>query len=425
MTGGTDVGASDGGARQGPLAGYRVLEIGSTVAGPFCGRMLADFGAEVIKIEPPEGDPVRTMGKQLEGHSLYAASIFRNKQLLGLDLHRQEGRDIARELAAKCDVLVENFKPGTLEGWGLGWAELSQINPRLVMVRISGFGQDGPYAERPGYGVICEAVSGLRHLTGDPDRAPSRVGVSMTDYIAGLHGAYGAAMALLVRERTGRGQLVDAALYESAFNFMEPWIPAYQKMGFVPNRTGSRLIGSTPNNLYPTGDGSYIHITAMADSLFRRLAEAMGQPQIARDARFARPAARNENHAALDEIIGRWTSGLALAELEKVLVAARVPATRIFTIADIFADPHYRARNAIVTAPHEALGGVAMAGVVPRLSATPGVVRHAGRGIGRDTRGVLRDVLGYADAKIEGLAQAGVVALGTAPAAPQNRKAAS
>jgi crotonobetainyl-CoA:carnitine CoA-transferase CaiB-like acyl-CoA transferase len=412
---GTDVTVSDSAERQGPLAGYRVLEIGSTVAGPFCGRMLADFGAEVIKIEPPEGDPVRTMGKQLDGHSLYAASIFRNKQLIALDLHRREGRDIARDLAARCDVLVENFKPGTLEAWGLGWAELSKLNPRLVMVRISGFGQDGPYAQRPGYGVICEAVSGLRHLTGDPDRAPSRVGVSMTDYIAGLHGAFGAAMALLVRERTGRGQLIDAALYESAFNFMEPWIPAYQKMGFVPNRTGSRLIGSTPNNLYPTGDGSYIHITAMADSLFRRLAEAMGQPELARDDRFARPARRNENHEALDEIVGRWTSGLPLAEIEKVLVAARVPATRIFTIADVFADPHYRARKSIVMAPDEDLGSVAMAGVVPRLSATPGAVRHAGRRIGRDTRSVLHEVLGLADAKIDALVQAGVVALGKVP----------
>ena len=416
---------SDSAERQGPLAGYRVLEIGSTVAGPFCGRMLADFGAEVIKIEPPEGDPVRTMGKQLDGHSLYAASIFRNKRLIALDLHRPEGQAIARDLAATCDVLVENFKPGTLEEWGLGWAELSGLNPRLVMVRISGFGQDGPYAQRPGYGVICEAVSGLRHLTGDPDRAPSRVGVSMTDYIAGLHGAFGAAMALLVRERTGRGQLIDAALYESAFNFMEPWIPAYQKMGFVPSRTGSRLIGSTPNNLYPTGDGTYIHITAMADSLFRRLAEAMGQPELARDDRFARPARRNENHEALDEAIGRWTSARPLAEIEEALLAARVPATRIFTIADIFNDPHYRARKSIVTVPDEDLGSVAMAGVVPRLSATPGAVRHAGKHVGRDTRVVLRDVLGLADARIDALAQDGVIALAKRSIEPSPRKAAS
>jgi len=395
-----------------PLSGYRVLEIGSTVAGPFCGRMLADFGAEVIKIEPAEGDPVRTMGKQFDGHSLYAASIFRNKKLISLDLHREQAREIARALAAKCDVLVENFKPGTLEKWGLGWEELSRLNPRLVMVRISGFGQDGPYSHRPGYGVVCEAVSGLRHLTGDPDRAPSRVGVSMTDYIAGLHGAYGAVMALMARERTGRGQFIDAALYECAFNFMEAWIPAYDKLGFVPSRTGARLIGSTPNNLYPTGDGGYIHVTAMADNLFRRLTAAMDQPELGADARFAAHAERNKNYAVLDEIIGRWTAAHPLAELEAILQKAAVPATRIFTIEDIFNDPHYRARNSIVAAPDDAMGTVAMAGVVPRMSATPGGVRHAGRAIGQDSRQVLRDVLGMADADIDALAGDGVIAVG-------------
>ena len=398
-------------SRQGPLAKYRVLEMGSTVAGPFCGRMLADFGAEVIKIEPVEGDPVRTMGKQFEGHSLYAASIFRNKKLVALDLHRKEGQDIVRALAANCDVVVENFKPGTLEKWGLGWDALSRLNPRLVMVRISGFGQDGPYSHRPGYGVICEAVSGLRELTGDPDRPPSRVGVSMTDYIAGMHGAYGAVMALMAREHTGRGQMIDAALYESAFNFMEAWIPAYDKTGFVPSRTGPRLIGSTPNNLYPTADGSYIHITAMADNVFRRLSVAMEQPELATDTRFARHVDRNANHAALDEIIGRWTAEHPLEKLETILHKAVVPATRIFTIADIFHDPHYRARNAIVSAPDENLGSVAMAGVVPRLSSTPGAVRHAGRDIGQDSRAVLRDLLGFDDERIDSLAGDGVIAV--------------
>lgn len=407
---GAQVEATNAKAAAGPLSGYRVLEIGSTVAGPFCGRMLADFGAEVIKIEPREGDPVRTMGKQHEGHSLYAASIFRNKKLISLDLHQEKGRHIVRSLVARCDVLVENFKPGTLEKWGLGWDDLSRLNPRLVMVRISGFGQDGPYSHRPGYGVICEAVSGLRDLTGDPDRAPSRVGVSMTDYIAGLHAAYGAAMALMVREKTGRGQFIDAALYECAFNFMEAWIPAYDKLGFVPNRTGSRLIGSTPNNLYRTGDGAYIHITAQADNLFRRLAAAMGQPDLAKDPRFADHAGRNRHYEVLDEIIERWTSARPLAELEAILQRAMVPATRIFTIEDIFNDPHYHARNSIVAAPDDNMGSVAMAGVVPRLSATPGGVRHAGRDVGQDTREVLRDLLGLEDESIAALVSAGVVA---------------
>jgi crotonobetainyl-CoA:carnitine CoA-transferase CaiB-like acyl-CoA transferase len=395
---------------QGPLAGCRVLEIGSTVAGPFCGRMLADFGAEVIKVEPAEGDPVRTMGKQFEGRSLYAASIFRNKKLISVDLRGEAGRKLIRDLAAKCDIVVENFKPGSLEKWRLGWEDLSKLNPRLIMVRISGFGQDGPYSHRPGYGVVCEAVSGLRHLTGDPDRAPSRVGVSMTDYIAGLHGAYGAVMALRVRDTTGRGQFIDAALYESAFNFMEVWIPAYDKLGFVPDRTGSRLIGSTPNNLYPTADGTYIHITAMASNLFRRLATAMGQPALADDPRFAEPIDRNEQHEALDAIIGAWTKTLPLKEIETILHKADVPATRIFTIEDIFNDPHYRARRSIVKVPDPHMGSVAMAGVVPRLSETPGAVRHTGRDIGQDSRAVLRDVLGLADATIDELARNGVIA---------------
>ena len=397
---------------QGPLAGYRVLEIGSTVAGPFCGRMLADFGAEVIKVEPAEGDPVRTMGKQFEGRSLYAASIFRNKKLISIDLHSEEGRVLVRDLAVRSDVVVENFKPGTLEKWGLGWEDLSKLNPRLVMVRISGFGQDGPYSRRPGYGVVCEAVSGLRHLTGDPDRAPSRVGVSMTDYIAGLHAAYGAVMALMARDKTGRGQCIDATLFESAFNFMEVWIPAYDKLGFVPDRTGSRLIGSTPNNLYPTADGTYIHITAMADNLFRRLVEAMDQPKLAQDPRFANAIERNEQHEALDAIVSEWTSKLRLEEIEAILHKVQVPATRIFTVADIFNDPHYRARKAIVNAPDQHMGEVAMAGVVPRLSGTPGAVRHAGRDIGQDSRNVLRDVLGLADAHIDELTKSGVIATG-------------
>lgn len=403
---------------QGPLTGVRVLEIGSTVAGPFCGRMLADFGAEVIKVEPAEGDPVRTMGQQHDGHSLYAASIFRNKKLISIDLRQPDGHALVREIAAKSDVVVENFKPGTLEGWGLGWDDLSRLNPRLVMVRISGYGQDGPYASRPGYGVICEAVSGMRHLTGDPDRPPSRVAVSLTDYITGLHAAYGAVMALMARSMTGRGQFIDAALYECAFNFMEPWVPAFEKTGHVANRTGSRLPGSNPNNLYPTGDGSFILITAMADSLFRRLAQVMEQPALATDPRFAKALARNQNVEALDGIISQWTLSHPLATLEKKLTEAAVPATRIYTIADIFADPHYAARKSIVAAPDDALGSIAMAGVVPRLSATPGAVRHAGRAIGQDTRAVLGEVLGYNSDTIAKLVGAGVVACAAESASP-------
>ena len=393
----------------GPLAGLRVLEMGSTVAGPFCGRLLADFGAEVVKIEDPAGDPVRTMGKRFHGKSLYAASIFRNKALLALDLRQTRGREIARDMAQQADVLIENFRPGSLESWGLGYEQLSAVNPGLVMVRISGFGQDGPYSQRAGYGVIGEALSGLRHLTGDPDRPPARVAVSMTDYITGLYAAFGATMALLARGRNGRGQVVDAALYESAFSFMEPWIPAYDKTGFVANRCGSRLPESTPNNLYPTGDGQFIHVTAMGDAVFRRLAEAMGQPALAHDARFATATARSTHVDEIDDLIAQWTSARPLAELEQVLEQAAVPAMRIFTIADIFADPHYRARGAIVRAPDPELGTVAMAQAVPRLSQTPGAVRHAGHRLGEDSRTVLRDWLGLDSAALDALQASRVI----------------
>jgi crotonobetainyl-CoA:carnitine CoA-transferase CaiB-like acyl-CoA transferase len=384
--------------------------MGSTVAGPFCGRLLADFGAEVIKIEPAEGDPVRTMGKRFHGKSLYAASIFRNKSLISVDLRRPEGQAVVADLAAKCDVLVENFRPGGLERWGLGYEALSARNPGLVMVRISGFGQDGPYSQRAGYGVIGEAVSGLRHLTGDPDRPPARVAVSMTDYITGLYAAFGATLALLARGKTGRGQVIDAALYECAFSFMEPWIPAFEKLGHVAHRTGSRLPESTPNNLYATGDDNFIHITAMGEAVFRRLCEAMGQPGLAEDPRFAAATARSENHQDLDDIIGAWTDTKSLADLEGILEAAAVPATRIFTIADIFADPHYRARGSIANAPDADLGSVAMAEVVPRLSQSPGAVRHAGHRVGEDTRAVLRAFLGLDDARLDALERDGVIA---------------
>lgn len=397
-------------APAGPLGGYRVLEMGSTVAGPFCGRLLADFGAEVIKVEPAEGDPVRTMGKRFHGKSLYAASIFRNKSLVSIDLRQPEGQSIARSIAAKCDVVVENFRPGALEKWGLGYQDLSRTNPGLVMVRVSGFGQTGPYRDRAGYGVIGEAVSGLRHITGDPDRPPSRVAVSITDYITGLYGAFGAVMALLARTRTGRGQYVDAALYECAFSFMEPHIPAYEKLGLIANRAGSRLPDSTPNNLYVSRDGQFIHITAMGDAVFRRLTARMDAPQLADDPRFRHAVERSRNHQDIDDLIGRWTAKHDLEHLETMLNEAGVPATRIFTMADIFADQQYAARGAIARAPDDDLGEVAMAAPAPRLSGTPGAIRHAGRRVGQDTRYVLSGLLGMDEAEIARLDAAGVIA---------------
>jgi crotonobetainyl-CoA:carnitine CoA-transferase CaiB-like acyl-CoA transferase len=355
---------------------------------------MADFGAEVIKVEPPEGDAVRTMGSQAGEVSLYAASILRNKHLVSIDLRKEQGRQIVARLADECDVVIENFRPGTLEKWGLGYADLSARNPGLVLVRISGYGQSGPYAHQPGYGVTCEAVSGLREITGDPDRPPARVAVSLTDYITGLYGAFGAVMALNVRQQTGRGQVVDAALYEAAFSFMEPHVPAFGTLGKIATRAGSRLPNHTPNNLYPTQDDRYIHITAGSQSVFRRLIQVMGQPDLIDDERFATPLKRSSNEDDIDQIIAEWTSRHDLTELQAILETAAVPAARIYNMVDIFADPHYRDRDMLVDLEEPDLGRVTVAGVVPKLSLSPGRLNWAGHRIGQDTRTVLRRLLG-------------------------------
>src|SRR5690606_30161044 len=320
----------------GPLAGYRVIELGSTVAGPSCARLMADFGAEVIKVEQKEGDAVRSMGNSKNGRSLYGASILRNKKNVSIDLRQQKGRDIARTLCEKADIVIENFRPGTLEQWEMGYDSLSLANPGLVLVRISGYGQDGPYSRRPGYGVVCEAFSGLRELTGDPDRAPARVAVSMTDYITGLYAAFGAVMAIMDRQRTGKGQVVDAALYEAAFSFMEPHIAAYQQLGIVATRCGSRLPGHTPNSLYPTADDRYIHITAGSQSIFKRLVTAMDRDDLRADSGFAEPADRARHEDEMDAIVSAWTATHHLEALEDILGRGGVPASRIFNIKDIF-----------------------------------------------------------------------------------------
>lgn len=398
-----------------PLSGYRVIELGSTVAGPFCGRLFADFGAEVIKIEPADGDPVRSMGRHYQGSSLYAASIFRGKRLISVNLRTEEGREIVRNLAAKSDFLVENFRPGSLEEWGLGYDALSHLNPGLILVRISGYGQSGPYRERPGYGAICESVSGLRHLTGDPDRPPSRTASSLTDYITGLYATLGAMFALEVRHKTGKGQIIDAALYEGAFSFMEPHIPAYEKLQAIAMRAGARLPGVTPNNQYPTRDGQYIHITAASDAVFRRVAAAIGRPELAKDPLYATAINRVKNEEALDAIISAWTLRQDHGEIEERLHAANVPAARIYTVEDIFNDPHYAARGMLEKVPSDELGSVTMPAVVPRLSANPGKIRHAGRRIGQDTRDVLREVLGLSDDEISALESRGVIACGAQP----------
>ena len=397
----------------GPLDGVRVLELGSTVAGPFCARLLADFGAEVVKIEVPEGDPVRSFGKRYEGKSLYASSIFRNKEMASINLREERGRDLIKQLVPKFDVLIENFKPGTMERWGLGYEDLKAINPGIIMVRISGFGQTGPYSHKPGYGVVCEAVSGMRHLTGDPDRPAARVAVSLTDEITGTYAAYGVALAVLHKQATGEGQCIDAALYECAFSYMEPYVPAYEKTGFVPIRQGGRLPNSTPNNHYPTQDGRHIHIAAGNMPTWRRLAAAMGREDLLSDPRLPDQVALNAHEDELDEVVGAWTATHELKDLEKKLDEAAVPAARIYTMKDVFEDPHYAARDMIVDVPDDDLGSVKLANVVPRLSATPGEIRKAGGQPGVDTAKILRTYLDLGDAEVAALEADGVVFCGT------------
>lgn len=401
---------TDGSNAQGPLRGLTVVEICTTIAGPACARMMADFGADVIKIEPPSGDPVRQMGRHVDDVSLYAAAILRGKKSVALDLKQAEGRKLAFELASRADILVENNRPGVLERLGLSYEALAAVNPGLVMVRISGYGQDGPYAERPGYGAICEAVGGVRHMTGDPDRPPARVALATTDYLTATYAAFGAAMAIIERQRTGRGQVVDVALYETAFSQMEPYVPAFEKLGFVPQRVGPNLPTMAPNSLYPTADGSWMLIAANSNPTFERLVNAMGQPQLLTDPRFAdiRTRGQPDNMKAIDAIVAEWTRTLDTATLASVLQAAEVPSSPIYTIADIYADPHYAARDMLVKVPHPQLGHTTQAGIVPKLSGTPGAIRHTGPDIGADTAEVLRG-MGLSDSQIQELEAAQVI----------------
>ena len=397
----------------GPLVGLKVIEICSTIAGPACARLLADFGADVIKIEPPEGDPVRQMGQHVGDVSLYAASILRNKRSIVLDLKSPEGNAVARELLAKADILVENNRPGVMERLGLGYEALSQRNPGLVMVRISGYGQTGPYAERPGYGAICEAVGGVRHLTGDPDRPPARVALATTDYLSSVYAAFGAMTAIHERSHSGRGQVVDVALTEAAFSQLEPAVPAYEKLGTIPKREGANLPSMAPNSLYPTRDGGWVLIAANSNPTWKRLVALMQQPELLTDPRFETIQQRGkpENMKAIDAIVGQWTRGFDTAPLEVLLREGEVPSSRVNTIADIYADPHFQARDMLLQVPHATLGHTTQSGIVPRLSATPGSVRHTGPDLGIDGANILKTELGLSPDAINQLVACGALAL--------------
>jgi crotonobetainyl-CoA:carnitine CoA-transferase CaiB-like acyl-CoA transferase len=404
----------DSTARVGPLSGLRVVEICSTIAGPACARLLGDFGAEVTKIEPLTGDGMRQMGGHVGDVSLYAATLLRNKRSVAVDLRTEAGREIALALICKADILVENNRPGVMERLGLGYDVLSAANPGLIMVRISGYGQDGPYSQRPGYGAICEAFGGVRHMTGDPDRPPARVALATTDYLTAVYAAMGALLALQERHVSGHGQVVDTALYETAFSQMESYVPTYEKTGFVPARVGPNLPTMAPNSLYPTADQGWILIAANSDAIYARLVGLMGRPDLLVDARFSsiKDRGRPENMRALDSIIGEWTSGYESAELETMLRQAEVPTSRIYTIADIYQDPHYAARQMIVKVPYPKLGHTMQAGVVPKLSRTPGSVRCSGPDTGANTQQVLEE-LGYSGEAIQRLLQARVIGMTT------------
>lgn len=391
------------------LAGLRVIEMGTLIAGPFAARLLAEFGAEVIKIESPEGgDPLRSWRKLHQGTSLWWFLQARNKKSVTVNLKSEAGQGIVRELAATADVLIENFRPGTLEKWGLGWEALSGLNPRLVMVRISGFGQTGPYRDQPGFGAIGESMGGLRFLTGYPDRPPVRVGVSIGDSIAALHAVIGTLAALRHRDRTGKGQVVDVALYEAVFNLMESLLPEYGMFRMVRERTGSSLPGIVPSNTYVTRDGKYVVIGANADSIFRRMMRAIGRDDLADDPELTHNDGRVAHTETIEQAISAWTSQHDLDDILRVLGAAEVPSAKIYDIADIVADAHYQARG-MIEQLHLADGQTLLApGIVPKLSATPGATAWLGPELGAHTAEVLSE-LGYDTAAITALRAEGVI----------------
>jgi crotonobetainyl-CoA:carnitine CoA-transferase CaiB-like acyl-CoA transferase len=374
------------------LEGVRVLELGQLIAGPFAAKTLGDFGADVIKVEPPgTGDPLRHWRLLREGTSVWWEVQSRNKRSVVLDLRTDAGQAVVRRLACEADVLIENFKPGTLEAWGLGWEALHALNPRLVMLRLSGYGQTGPYASKPGFGILGEAMGGLRHLTGEPGRVPVRTGVSLGDSIAALHGVIGVLLALYHRAaHGGTGQMIDVALYESVFNLMESLLPEYDAFGVVRERAGSALPGIAPSNAYRCADGGYILIGGNGDSIFKRLMHAIGRDDLAQDPGLAHNDGRAARSAALDQAIEAWTLARPLDEAIACLDAAQVPAGRIYTAADIAQDPQYLAREMVV-ATHDRHGRpLKVPGVVPKLSATPGALATPAPQLGEHTEAVLQ-----------------------------------
>ena len=394
-----------------PLADVRVVELGQLLAGPFCGQLLGDFGAEIIKVEDPgRGDPMRQWGREKpHGMSLWWPVVARNKKSVTANLRDPRGQDLVRRLAAESDVLLENFRPGTLERWGLGPEQLWELNPGLVITRVTGFGQSGPYAPRAGFGSIGEAMGGIRYVTGDADRPPSRAGISLGDALAATFASLGTLVALHARQATGRGQVVDSAIYEAVLALMESLLPEWALAGYQRERTGAVLPNVAPSNVYPTADGDLILIAANQDSVFGRLAGVMGKPELAADERYATHGARGANMAELDDLIAAWTATQEADGLLAGLHEGGVPAGRIYRAQDMFADPHFAAREAIVRLAHPTLGDLPMQNVFPRLSATPGRVRHAGPELGEHNGDIYRGLLGLGDGQLADLASDGVI----------------
>lgn len=394
------------------LAGIRVLELASFIAGPYCGMLLGDFGAEVVKVEPPgRGDPMREWGVYLdEGRSLWWPVIGRNKKSITLDLRTTPGQAMALEIARRCDILIENFRPGTLERWGLGPDALHRRHPGLIIVRISGFGQTGPYRHRAGFGSVAEAMAGLRHLTGDPDRPPVRVGLSIGDTLAGMFGAYGALLALRRREvGAGRGEIIDVGITDAVVAVLESVLTEYGRLGVIRERAGNILPGVAPSNLYPTREGGWIVIAANADAVFARLAAAMGRPDLAADPRYATHAARGKHQAELDALISAWSRTQEQERALRILEEFGVPAGLVYTARDVANDPHYRERGTVVEVEDPDLGRLLMQAPAPRLSAAPGAIGWTGPALGAHNHEIYGRWLGMGEAELARLRAEGVI----------------
>lgn len=392
------------------LSGIRVLELGQLIAGPFAAKTLADFGAEIIKVESPvDGDPLRKWRMLHQGTSVWWQAQSRNKQSIGIDLRQKEGQELVKRLALDTDVLIENFRPGTMEKWGMGWDELHALNPKLIMLRVSGYGQDGPRRDEPGFAAIAEATAGLRYLTGHPGEVPARAGLSLGDTIAGLHGALGVLLALYERDaRGGQGQMIDVALYEAVFNLTESLLPEYHVFGAIRQPAGGALPGIAPSNAYPCLDGHYVLIAANGDSLFKRLMESIGRLDLANDPSLAKNDGRAKSANEIDEAIGQWTKQRSLTEVLRALQEIAVPAGRIYTAQDIAEDPHYRARGVIETIESAEGLKVEMPGIIPKLSNNPGAIRHRAPTLGEHTETVLQSI-GLSAEQIKALKVAGIL----------------